>query len=284
MLSEILRRCQRIQTCKAWIVSSVRREVQQQTESPEPRPLPALQYALGEYLLNGSVKGSMKYWGLLPQLPSEVSVPSKTSQPSVHPVCSHFLHSGDVITSCGSTFAFWMVLIDGPVTSTLWFQLCPLPTWKVVSLSEPSPGCGWMISRTSVIAHLDDSDCLKRASLLLPLPYSAYSQLRGVLFRSYTWSCPTSSQNPPVAFHLRGKAKVLSRWSARREELRPPERVAHRLPKIGRKKENRCEGIEGTMWGSGFITALHTKLENSPEVTWGKARSMGQGRGRGPVE
>lgn len=104
-----------------------------------------------------------------------------------------------------------MVLIDGPVTSTLWFQLCPLPTWKVVSLSEPSPGCGWMISRTSVIAHLDDSDCLKRASLLLPLPYSAYSQLRGVLFRSYTWSCPTSSQNPPVAFHLRGKAKVLSR-------------------------------------------------------------------------
>lgn len=154
------------------------------------------------------MKGSMKYWGLLPQLPSEVSVPSKTSQPSGHPVCLHILHSGDDTALCSSTSSFWMVLMDGPVTPTPGSQLCPLPPWKVVSLYEPSPGHGGRISEMSVISLLNASNSLNPAALLSPLPhgglFSTWHSEKSCSEEVNIESCPASSHSPPaVALQLR---------------------------------------------------------------------------------
>lgn len=144
---------------------------------PRTTTPPASQQALKEYLFNGSMKGSMKYWGLLPQLPSEVSVRCKTSQPGGHPVCLRILHSGDDTALRSSTF----LLLNGsdgwPCPFHSWIPALPSPN---LESSEPLSTLSWprrRIFKMSVLSRLDDSNSLNAAASLSPLPMVACSQL-----------------------------------------------------------------------------------------------------------
>ena len=97
--------------------------------------------------IKGSMKGSMKYRGHLPQLPSAALVPAKISRPSSHPPCACIISHGGVVMTPKAAFSFWMVPMDGPVAFTLWSPPCPPPVWKVLSLSEPAWGHRGRISR-----------------------------------------------------------------------------------------------------------------------------------------